>query len=625
MVVEKCLGYVRMAEAMEVLRHHLNKLSTASPEATFGFLRPAFVLAVQDERTELARHLLQTRLPEAIRLVLSQLDQLELTDDDLQALPALALHEALTKALEEADHDECTNALYCIRRRCIAQDAHLFVRVPPRRDRDLAAYGMALQSLVIDAMNRDPSGALNGPDRTALERATVALMKTHHGHRMGSVRLAGALLAHRAGPVLKEEINKRDSIVGPAVRHLDDLIDEPIVQRMLVRWLNSPLLGPTIARRLGDYLSSGASFDCVFSQPELMRSPQRRAALRQVIRPLRIIRHSSRPQGGQCAAAVVELLLTLPFSTSTRIAQLQSFIQSSHGAAQMKAMLALDAHGQWASVPDGISLSTDAGRRVHRVISWRRSSAPLRHINSSQRSPLDRVALIRRAMTGANEFWNVRPNLPEAVQRVTALTLLERDRAELIAGAREALAASPAQTSLSVIQLVQRLNIQRDVELELMALAGSSNEHVVAAAVRALAISDAPSRESVVRAAMTRATGRVRANAIAVGKDSLTSREQSEAETDSRSRINMILVNQASCDELLAGALRDPRASHRRSAIWGAARRGARQCLDELKRLAKNDPEPLLRQRARSAARLVELRTHAALSGRAVHQVEVNG
>src|SRR5690606_10002881 len=128
---------------------HLNRLSTSSPEAAYRFLRPAFMLAAPDERTDLARQLLQTRRPQAIRVVLAQLDQLELTDDDLRALSAGALHEALAEVLDEAEHDECTNALYCIRRRCIAQDAQLFIRVPPKRDRDLAAYGMTLQSLVI--------------------------------------------------------------------------------------------------------------------------------------------------------------------------------------------------------------------------------------------------------------------------------------------------------------------------------------------------------------------------------------------------------------------------------------------------------------------------------------------
>lgn len=593
---------------MDGLRHHLNRLSTDSPEAALHFLRPAFAYAEAGERHDLARLLLATELPEAIGLIIARFDALELDDAALSTLPNDAAHSALRSALAAPNRGLRANALSFIRRRRIVRDAGLLTGASPHASDDVPARGMTLCALVIEGLGGDLEKRLSDGDRALLERAAVAVVSLPGGHRLPSVRLALAMLGHQPGPTLRDAMETRDSVVGAAMRGVVELVDDEQVQRLILPWLGSPVLGRTIARRLVDLVTPDRA-PRIFARAELLRTPARRAALRLVERPLRLLPDRVFTDPPHRLNGMLDLLIGLDLTTRTRTERLQRLAECADETTAIRAMLTLAAAG----VPDPSTDDRDRTNvtprsRVRRVLTWRRESTGDLSSADIPHSPLNGVARLRHSSATAESFFSRWRELSISARRVSGRIALSRNRQAFLERTRLALTEWPATDVLAVIDFVRRLALTRDVELELLALAGSRDERIASAAVAAIAASDAPSRPGVLRAAIHRGRGRVRANAMLSESIQTIARVDADREADSRTRINAILASCAEPDEPIASVLRDERPEHRRSALWAAARRGGSQCLIEVKRLQVTESDPLLRERADRAARLLRLR-----------------
>lgn len=593
---------------MEGLRQHLNTLSTDSPEAAIHFLRPAFAYAEPDERNDLARLLLATAQPEAIRLVVARFDSLELDDAVLRALPLESTHIALRGLLTGPDRVLRMNALSFIRRRRIVRDAALLTGESAHAADDAGPRAMTVLALTLEGLGELLEKRPDAAERASLERAAIAVVSLPGAHRLPSVRLALAMLGHQPGSTLRDALEARDSIVAAAMRGVVESADDERVQDLLVPWLGSPVLGRTIARRLSD-LATPARMPRIFARSVLLRTPARRAMLHLIERPLRLLPEQLIGDSASVLAASFDLLSGTDLTTRTRSDRLQRLVAAGDEPTAIRAMLALDASGAIERISVGDDTAALAPRmRVHRVLRWRADTTDEASCADLPMSPLNAVRRLRCAARNAEAFWSLWSELSVSARRVAGRAALAGDRIAFIEGMRRALSEWESTEVLPVIDFVRRLSLAGDVELELLALAGSREERLASAAVAAIADSDAPSRPGVVRAAVQRGRGRVRANALRAGLVEMTIWPDADRESDSRTRINTILATDAHPDERLAVVLRDVRVDHRRSALWAAARRGGNQCLVEVKRLAATEPDPLLRERADRVARLLSLR-----------------
>lgn len=210
---------------------------------------------------------------------------------------------------------------------------------------------------------------------------------------------------------------------------------------------------------------------------------------------------------------------------------------------------------------------------------------------------------------------------------------LGRDREAVVEGLRERVRSADPAIRIAAIRAAMRLRLLPDVELELLAAATSDDPRVAATTMRPLGrLGGQPSLEAL-RAAMVHKDGRVRASAL----EAIAHRRDAESDRrtllpryfdDAIPRVRANAIRAAAkadvgsatraAEESLVAMLGDARAEHRISALWITEHWRRPDLAHRVAELARGDPDPRVRERARLSARrlLALMRTGETLPGR---------
>jgi hypothetical protein len=197
------------------------------------------------------------------------------------------------------------------------------------------------------------------------------------------------------------------------------------------------------------------------------------------------------------------------------------------------------------------------------------------------------------------------------------------------------------QGSLTAMMAARRLGLQREVELELLMVAGSGGEREVATAVAGLGESGSEAALVAVRACVAHGSGRVRANALEAlgrgGRAAGAAAAELLEDPHHRARANalmcMVRAGEAGAVGRLGGMLADRRPLHRLAGLWAVERAALsrawtesadwHECTGRLAELARSEPEPPVRARAIACAAAILARMRSGWEARAVRLASV--
>lgn len=445
-----------------------------------------------------------------------------------------------------------------------------------------------------------------------LDEAVAAAIAGPQSRHLDAVAVAGALLSSRPGPRMAAVLADPDHAL--LLRRAAGRIDREVVRRNLLRWLTIDPLGRSAARRLNQ-VEGRRRYAELLDAGHLLLTPARRRAVRLADRPARCLPDpataATLPDRAQAhlvrlARALgprhrkpLEDCLDLPCATARILAAVE---MCADGGASGRLCLSNDEPIAW--------LGCD---RVLRRCG-RRDEALIDRLEAGPHRLLARRAAVAASRRGVDEFLARWPTLRRQERVATALHLVGRDRAGLVARLEAFLVSGGRDAQLAAIGIARRLRVVADLETALVGCLAGADRHVASAAVMALADGDATQSQRVgaLRRALDHDDARVAANAVEalarIDAATIDDRDDLLASRENRVRANAVRarVRRQPLSECLPAMLADPDPRHRVSAVWVAARSRAPHVRRDLGRLARADRFLEIRTRAEAALRWLQ-------------------
>jgi len=496
-----------------------------------------------------------------------------------------------------------------------------------------AAAGEALISIAWSArQDRRAAGpatssTVREDDRAAIERTLVRLLRDADLHRRDEPAVAAALLAHDARFDLADAIDRGVDRIDAAMRRGVRRGDHAMMRAMAVRFLGERRVSRAAVRAI-ESSADADRFERWLAEAWLLRAPARRRAMRTITRPGAVVPHISAvirmPATSQRGYAA--WIDAVPLSSTARAERLAEAASLPDAAARMHAARSLADRGDARSLAALAPLMLDADASVATLAACaivasgavdertRNGVGPL--VDRAARSPhalVGDLARFEAACRDSARFFTAWSELPQAARRVAARHVAQNHPAEFVVRIREVLVRGGREDRLGGMDLVKRLRWSDRVELELLEAAASTDAHVAAAAIVALADATTDTARQALRAALRHADGRVRANAaeaIARRRDSesLALIEPFLGSRHARLRANAVVAFVREVGgrfEPLVAMLQDADPRHRRSAAWAAGRTACTDAADLVRRLARDDESEDVRQAAERSSRLL--------------------
>jgi hypothetical protein len=626
---------------MPSLTQRLRLLRGRDPHSVAAVLAPAIMHGETDEMEAIIRAATATGRPDVLATALAHAHRVDGEGAALFTAGAgattRALRAAIARALAPPRERVALNVLDVIRRRgdtallCFLDDL-----VSCGLDRVVRAAAHVVLETTIAHLG--PSGRRIPPPaaRDELDATIAAVARSYREHRAEPVLLAVAVASARPGRSLARLLEDRDHPIVAALRGVGDRVTSPVVRRNLIRWLGDDRMSTTAARWL-HRLDDAEAWGDALADGHLLLAPRRRSALRRLVRPLQCVPPidvaTAMPRRAQMRLPA--LIHRVHLSSRARRQHLADLIALPSPIARLRAIAGLGVHlGPQADETLGLFArdrdrsvahvaAQELGRRLAEDASAGAALERCPHVAVARRA---RARLARASADGLRLRWG---RLPEPDRLAAALAVREiepaalpRLLAETIDGAT---AAGGEEAGLAAIRLARRLGLVADLEEILMRVAAAESPRVASAAVAALGGARTGQRLGLLIGALGHRNERVRANAIeALGRSARSPHAATTADHvvldalrpalrshENRCRANAVRAllgaRSGGARPVAAAALRsmlgDESPLHRVSAIWVARRTRRAAVDDDLRRLARADPFPIVRRRAQAALR----------------------
>ncbi|MCP3905228.1 MAG: hypothetical protein GY715_16505 [Planctomycetes bacterium] len=465
----------------------------------------------------------------------------------------------------------------------------------------------------------------------ALDTALAEALEQCRDHRSDEVLLAAALVAGRPGPALERLLSDEDDPVVRGVRSVVERHEEPLVQRNLLRWLTDPVLGRSAARWL-HRLRGSAQHGGALARGHLLLAPARRRVLDRAMRPPECVPPlaTALQLPAVAQAQLPGLIQRLPLSGRTRVRHLDALRTVPSPIARIRAvtvLLGLNGSGAAEAVH---RYCLDADRAVARLaardaLSSKRPAdeAVLQRIERATHTTLADRARRRLAGRSVAGFRAHRRRLAGPARRAALLALLASDAERLREELTSEMEHAEPRRRIEAIMLTRRAGLVATLEPELIELAADEDAATAATALAALATGRSPEALAALMGGIDHDNPRAMANAVesldrAVRRTGGASRRIVEivapiADSEhNRPRANAVRAllhhDPDSGRELLRSMLDDRNPLHRVSGIWVARHLPAIEIAGDLQRLAGGDVRAAVRQRARTALRIIDRR-----------------
>lgn len=591
-----------------------------------------------DELRPLLLALCETGDPAAVAQVVRHVHKLsDLGSAMLREVGDRSLTSGIRRAIATRDRQSMVNAIELIRRHGSPDFAGdlvdlLEVRVPAIAELAVDALLETVVAMRKPLVGHDPGSDEARIDtkasRARLDRALARAAQTQRRHRQERALLAIGVASARSGPLLRELLEQPDHPIVLELRTLPALIDEPIVRRMMLRWLVQDNLRPQVSRWLGKLRKAEQLAD-LLSGGHLMRAPQRRRALRRIERPASCMPSLDEavrlPDSAQRHLPAYVAGLDVP--AMSRITAMADWIALPDAAARLQCVRALARHEGSDAMT---ALERFSGDRDPVVA----AAAQRQVLGDSPQGLNPASGLLARCLDGADAALRRRAAAIAAGRDVDSffvhwLTIPAVDRVlaarQLLAGQRdrfvdrigEIVAGGQRETTLSAIALLRRLRLACLIETELIRRIGSDDARIAASATAALAECHSPRSAAALRIALQYDDARVRANSVEALAARALNDDQPLLAAMSRSRENRargnairgLLKRQPELGRVrLTAMLGDEDARHRISAVWVASKGHVPEVGEALRFIARQDRSPDLRERAEAALRLLRCR-----------------
>jgi HEAT repeat protein len=215
------------------------------------------------------------------------------------------------------------------------------------------------------------------------------------------------------------------------------------------------------------------------------------------------------------------------------------------------------------------------------------------------------------AMSELERLWRAFEAMAPADQEHMAYEVLAKPE-NLSALAHHKLASADATTRIKAMQLLSLTRNISAVEESIYGLAHDPDPRVRSAVMSALTQLPTATTERLLRQALNDTNDRVRANAIetmehlGLGKDEALLRAKLH-DPDNRTRANaikaLLKLGVRESAERLVAMLQDPDRDHRISALWAVSTLQLTPMIERLRDMAQNDPDRMVRQRAKEILR----------------------
>jgi HEAT repeat protein len=575
----------------------------------------------------LARAAVATADARALAAVIRRLHELESNEADAFAKSRGPFNEAIRCVLTRPIETAVVNAVdVIIFRRDPALLDHLVALLDDEHPAIVDRAAGALLEVVVGRLGETGRRRVHASAAERIDRAIAGAGHRFRSHRRDEILIAAAIGAIRPGPALQAILDENDHPLTIALRGVADRFDRPIVQRNLIRWLETPAVRSSVERAFHRLTGRAATVEAL-RDGHLLRSRSRGPALRRLARPIRCLPDPA-AMGGLPIRAQIHLpalIARLDVSAPTRVDRLASLCASPSSIVRLRALETLLALGDRRARPIIERCCLDDERAIAHLAAQHLEQGADRDRSVIERIAESRhpaVALRARASlsrTSAAEFSNRVVHLSRNHRSAASLELSRSDPGGLVDALRCNLRVEDPRRCIAAIMLARRRRLVPEVEGEILALAQRASPHLASAAIAALAEGASSDRLVVLREALDHRDHRVQANAIEALARSAENPDREAIRRFVRVRRNRPRANavRATLTDHLPGALgelkemlTDADPLHRVSAIWAVRAAEAREAAGTLARLAGEDEHPEIRTRARAALRF--LSAHAA-------------
>lgn len=462
---------------------------------------------------------------------------------------------------------------------------------------------------------------LDQPVLACLDRELAAAARGYEQHRRRRAMQAVAIFADRPGPELAAWLAEEDHPAHMALRAVVRRAEGDDVSGRCVRLLARPSVAPAAMDRLSRR-DGGPAWWSFLAESHLLLNAARRRRLRAAPKPAQFLPgwHELSALSAAARRGLPAWVSTLPLAGPDKAARLVRLLTESDPATRWLAVGALA--NESPVEPDAREALLDyAFDRDHRVarralISLLREAPSFEALRKLQRSPHEDVRAIAQRRLDDTDMWKA----PQGRWSCAAVAhrRLASDRDGVVSELRNRVRNGDTSSRVNAIELVRRLQIARELELELLAAAAADDPRIVATAVRVLGSLDGDSAQSALIACASHADARVRANAVeTLGASNAPSASVIEAmgDADPRTSANAIRARMLAGDSIaetkLVDLLRDDDPRRRISGLWVAERLTPESLAERVAHLARDDDDEHVRRRAQRCARrmLANMRT----------------
>ncbi|MCZ6835305.1 MAG: hypothetical protein O7G85_05970 [Planctomycetota bacterium] len=604
-------------------RIRLEMLKKESPETVENILLESLRHAWSDEIAPICHSLIQSGRPKAITTAMRHLDRLQVESLELLARENLDLIESARCVMRGTDLRPIPDVIRLIEQRHEASLLGELVRML-LLDRGVNSRPAAKAILNVTTywLDQDPLSASRQHALSLIDDAIAEALDTYRDHRCRDILITAAQLCMQPGPKLRSMLEDAEDPMHSYLRSVAEDLHHPIVRKNLLRWLDSPWLGRSVARWLHT-LKGTESWSEVLRESHLLRLKSKRQALGQADKAMRCLptRNVMTELDDESQVGLTDYILALGAPTQAKARTLGDLATLGKPRTRVHALLgvlSLECPEVDTTILSRINDSKPAIVRIAaRNVMARRSLATQGNMIRLEQSPHDSIARLAShqvARSNVQLFFERWLGLPQAQRMVAAHRLYRVKRNAFLTGLRAKLEEGHEPSTLMAITVLRRMNLSVHCEASLVGLTFSDHVRIVASAVMALGEGGVHHGMQAVRAALHHQDPRVQANAVEAlmrlhapeTADLVTFLTQSR---DNRPRANAIVAfhrtRRGEGERLLSSMMRDSDPLHRVSAIWAARRCRGREMVHELERLADHDRLPEIRVRARAALRLI--------------------
>lgn len=603
---------------MPSLAQRLRLVDRLAPDVAASILAEALAFALPEECPTLVAAVLERPCEAVFTVVVRRWSDLDDATRSRVGAAAARLPAVISACARSTDRLERRSALELIGRAAIVRCADSLAAALDEEDADLAAVAAG----ALDRLAAADSPSLEAPDRDRLDEAVARALDTWPRHRQHGVLVAAARMLAAPGPALSRWLADRDHPTHLALRGFMKRLPEAQLAPLLLAWLGiDPLAGQALEHierlALTPHIAA-----LLVSREHLLLRPEQASRLgrldprRPAVPPSSVVGQLD----DDAQAALPAWLAAIPMSVEERVLHLAeglSFRTPRARLAALRGLIALDdaradeVIARFCADDDERLASLAAHHCLRRRIAG--LSALLSRLLASPHGSLRALAAAHADASDFETLWSHwSGRRPADAVRLAARLAARDDRPSLAANLRRRLRDSRRETALRALRMAEDLDLLPDVELELLALAACDDSRLAATAVKALGHVESESARQAVLAALRHHDVRIRANAIEVLAPALIERhrpmiESLTDEPENRPRANAIAalarIDRDAAATRLDAMLDDQRPLHRLSALWAAESAALTPCASRVARLARHDPSPPIRDRARRTAR----------------------